>query len=96
MDGLEKQVDRNVGTTTIPVTLEEIATGARVAYAAENSGGKIVFIVLKGTDAVAWASIPSLLVAWSLLGLGSVIVFIGCQVGGSTPPDNPMPSSSHP
>jgi hypothetical protein len=26
------------------VTLDEIATGARVAYAAENSGGKIVFI----------------------------------------------------
>jgi hypothetical protein len=44
LDGLEKQVDRNVGTTTIPVTLDEIATGARVAYAAENSGGKIVFI----------------------------------------------------
>jgi hypothetical protein len=44
LDGVEKQVDRNVDTTTIPVTLKEIATGARVAYAAENSSGKVVFI----------------------------------------------------
>jgi hypothetical protein len=44
LDGLEKQVDRNVGTTTIPVTLEEIAAGARVAHAAENTSSKVVLV----------------------------------------------------
>jgi hypothetical protein len=33
---------------------------------------------------VARASIPSVIVAWSFVGLGSVIACIGCRVGGST------------
>ncbi len=45
----------------------------------------------EGRRCLARASIPSLMVAWSSVGLGSVIVVISCKVGGSAPPDNPMP-----
>jgi len=50
----------------------------------------VVFRSRRGSDNVK----ESWIVAWTSVGVGPAIVFIGCQVGGFTPPDNPMPSIS--
>jgi hypothetical protein len=42
LDGLEKQIDGNVGPAAVSVALEEVATGARIAEAAERAEGEVV------------------------------------------------------
>ncbi|NUN94300.1 MAG: hypothetical protein HUU04_11045 [Verrucomicrobiae bacterium] len=44
LNRLEKEIDGDVRSAAIPVTLEEVAAGARVAHAAENTGGEIGFV----------------------------------------------------
>jgi len=42
--GIEKQVDGEASPAPISVVLDKVATGARVAQAPENPGGKVVFV----------------------------------------------------
>lgn len=41
LNRLEKEIDGDVGSAAVPMALEEVAAGARVAHAAENTGGEV-------------------------------------------------------
>jgi hypothetical protein len=44
LNRFEKEIDGNIRFAAVPVALEEVAAGARVAHAAENTGSKEVLV----------------------------------------------------